>query len=300
MLDLVHEFQQKWGMARADNELKVEDAKKHAWKKEGDESDLSAFFRAFKESTRGVPEQPVVPEQAAEVPRPEELRQRRASFLERTESSPLPMDEANPDPNPFEDAADPAEFEPLPEDFVEEESTDDEDSESEQEDDVELLKVAEPRVSAEEMARRGRELDGYMAEIAAAGNDEEEDKPPVPKRQRVSTPVAKEAPKAKAKAKAKANPVPAPAAPAHTLSLPEGVVSELHKMRVGGTYTVVFYGGAFPGTPRTVTVRSMDARYVWVVPAGKDGEVNRYSKHLVGQVTEADGPLTRSRARRQA
>ena len=139
-----------------------------------------------------------------------------------------------------------------------------------------------------------------MAEIAAAGNTEEEDKPPVPKRQRVSTPVAKEAPRAKAKAKAKANPVPAPAAPAHTLSLPEGVVSELHKMRVGGTYTVVFYGGMFPGTPRTVTVRSMDSRYVWVVPAGKDGEVNRYSKHLVGQVTEADGPLTRSRARRQA
>ena len=63
-----------------------------------------------------------------------------------------------------------------------------------------------------------------------------------------------------------------------------------HSLRKGGTYRVVFYGGKHPGTPRTVTVSHFDAKYVWVYPAGADGELNRYSKHLVGRVSEEAGP----------
>ena len=262
-------------------------------------ADLCVLFRVFKDSNRGVAEPLVIAESVADVPRPEELRQRRARFLHRNESQ------------ASEPEDDPAEFEPFPEDFIDEESEDDADSDQEAVEDVEHDRAEFDA----EMARKSAELDSAMD---AEGELEEFEEYELAKRQRVQVVGAepkakakakaapkpkaktKAAPKPKAKAKAKATPRVDPA----TLSLPEGVASELDKLCRGGTYEIVFYGGRFPGTARTVTVRSVDAKFVWVYsapyPAGADGEVHSYSKHLVGSVSDVAGVVTRSRARRKA
>ena len=78
-------------------------------------------------------------------------------------------------------------------------------------------------------------------------------------------------------------------------------VSEHHKLQRGKSYRVCYHGGqpGYRGKFREIFVRGFSEEFVWVIPAGRDGELNSYYKHLIGEVQEIEArPATRSRTTR--
>ena len=382
LLALIKEYQGKWGMQRAENELQVTEAKKHAWKGDGSEDDrcLAAEFAGYREQTKTIPEQVPASVHAAVAapPKPEEVRQRRDRFLERLESGEADPSQDNllPALHVGRDAdVDPAEFEVGPEDFHQEASDDDGDEADDvadvvvedQDDDAYLSHLVEeaaraaqaeqraskrPRVQADkvpisvklrereemdrrfgsgdvvaatganaapqavdaaEMARRTRELDGYMAEIAQEA----------PRAKAKATTKVKAGPKAKATSKANAaprpseprqrrapRPPPRPSEPRQRQApkppptpQEERGPNQAHLMEPGGDYDVMYYSGWKPGVARRIHVRNFAGHLVWVICAGKDPPLRSYCRADFGWVRpvapeEADRRATRSRTRR--